>query len=139
MDQLWDTFSETATSCHLLSSQGALSDPSEGTLNNPKMIRRKTLPKSMTQMVAVTLKLLRWKVANQKVLQLTKRKKRKKLKKEDVPLTEDLSDQGETVTKPKKKKSKQKSKNVLESRLAAESVELPKADRLREERDAVMA
>ena len=69
----------------------------------------------------------------------TKKGKKKKLKKEDVPLTEDLSDQGETVSKPKKKKSKQKSKNVLESRLAAESVELPKADRLREERDAVMA
>ena len=68
-----------------------------------------------------------------------KKEKKKKLKKEDVPLTEDLSDQGETVSKPKKKKSKQKSKNVLESKLAAESIELPKADRPTEERDTVMA
>ena len=34
----------------------------------------------------------------------TEKGKKKKLKKEDVPLTEDVSDQGETVTKPKKKK-----------------------------------
>ena len=58
----------------------------------------------MTQMVAVTLELLRGKVANQNVLQLTKGK----IKKEDVSLTEDVSDQGEVVTESKKKKSKQK-------------------------------
>ena len=45
MDQLRDAFSETATSCDLLSSQGALSDPSEGTLNNPKMKGEKRFPK----------------------------------------------------------------------------------------------
>ena len=54
-----------------------------------------------------------------------------------------MTDQGETVIKPKKKKSKQKTKNVLESnlksKLADESVELPKADRPTEERDTVMA
>ena len=68
-----------------------------------------------------------------------KMEKKKKLKKEDVPLTENVSDQGEVVTKPKKKKSKQKSKNVLESKLAKESVEVSKADRSTEERDTVMA